>query len=112
MARKHGNKGENLTRFATYLTAIEMGKSQKEAAYAAKHIREFQPQGQDKLNDGRPVRLLQRFGTGRENIIRIAKTNPAVLDSRDSMAMAFMEAMLNSMCYDDEDGITNRYEDR
>ncbi len=108
-------RSENLARFATYLTAIEMGKSQKEAAYAAKNISvNFNRKGKISSMMGGLFAFFNASVQGGENIIRIAKTNPKPFYGLAGtlMAMGFMEAMLNSMWGDDdEDGITNRYED-
>ena len=111
-------RSENLSRFATYLTSKEAGKSNEQAAYDAKNISvNFNRKGEISTLLGGFYAFFNASVQGRgSNIVNLAKSNPPKAFyglGATAVTLGFMNAMLASMWGDDDDDeLVNRYNDR
>lgn len=106
-------RSENLSRFASYLVALEQGKSNKEAAYMAKEITvNFNRKGRITGFMGAMYAFFNASLQGGDNIISMGKKHPGKFFGAGVVAMSlgFVSAMLNTLWGDDDDDeLVNRY---
>ena len=107
-------RSENLSRFASYLIALEQGKSNKEAAYMAKEITvNFNRKGRISGFMGAIYAFFNASLQGGDNIIGMAKKYPGKFFGAGAVAMSlgFVSALLNTLWGDDDDDeLVNRYQ--
>jgi len=106
-------RSENLSRFATYIIAIEAGKSPKQAAFEAKEITvNFNRKGRASSLMGSLYAFFNASLQGGNNIYNLGKKHTAKFLGVGAgfMAMGFLSAMLNHLWGGDDDEGDNYYE--
>jgi len=108
-------RSENLSRFATYVVALENGKSPKQAAQEAKNITvNFNRKGRASNLMGSLYLFFNASLQGGHNIIKIGKDNPGKFAAVGAgfVALGFVSALINHMwAGDDDDDTVNDWEE-
>ncbi|MCK5136629.1 MAG: hypothetical protein KAR19_12625 [Bacteroidales bacterium] len=108
-------RSENLSRFATYITAIQNGKGSKQAVQAAKDITvNFNRKGRNTSLAGALFVFFNAGVQGGHNFLKLGKDNPGKFIGVGAgfMALGFLTALFNHLwAGDDDDDTMNDYQE-